>query len=315
MKLKLFIPLALVLVTLPPARAQSAHADPLGDNLFPPELIMQNGEAIGLTEEQRDFIMAEIHKAQDRFNEMQHKLQAEVEAAGVLLKKVRVDEAAAVAQFDKVLNQERDIKRAHLALVLAIKNKLTAEQQAKLQELKKQQSDGGRERARAQLPPAIPQKMEKVKTGVQKWQDEGRDPSQVGELMQGFEPLMKEGRFKEAEELLNKALRILDGEKKKSEVGGQKSAGLSTSRPVSPPVLADADRLNAGLRTLPNVPANGRTSEVLAAEIESLRPAKQVWREIAWRQCLLGGLAEARAQQKPVILWAFINGSPCDERC
>lgn len=216
MKLKLFIPLALVFLILSPARAQPAPADPLGDNLFPPELIMQNGEAIGLTDEQKDFIIAEIHKAQDRFSELQLKLQAEVEAAGVLLKQVRVDEAAAVAQFDKVLNQERAIKRAQLALVVAIKNKLTAEQQARLREIKKRQNAGanGREHARPQLPPAIPQKMERVKGGVQKWQDEGRDPSQVGELMQGLEPLMKAGKFKEAEELLDKALRILDGQKK-----------------------------------------------------------------------------------------------------
>ncbi|OLE71200.1 MAG: hypothetical protein AUG74_06710 [Bacteroidetes bacterium 13_1_20CM_4_60_6] len=197
--------------------AQPPPGDPLAENLFPPELIMQNGEAISLTDEQRDFITTEMNKAQERFTAMHQKLQSEVEAAGALLKKARVDEAAAMAQFEKVLNQERDIKRAHLALVLAFKNRLSAEQQAKLQELKKQQLTGaaGRERGRPQLPQAIPQKMERVKAAVQKWQDEGRDPSQVGELMQGFEPLMKEGKFKEAEQLLDQALKILGGGEKK----------------------------------------------------------------------------------------------------
>jgi len=57
--------------------------------------------------------------------------------------------------------------------------------------------------------------LEKVQAGVQKWQDEGRDPSAVAELMQGFEPLMKEGKLKEAQELLDKALKILGSEEKK----------------------------------------------------------------------------------------------------
>ena len=57
------------------------------------------------------------------------------------------------------------------------------------------------------------------------------------------------------------------------------------------------------------------TLEALQAEIESLRPAKLAWREIPWRSCLLEGLREARAKQRPVVLWAFGNGNPSEERC
>jgi hypothetical protein len=55
--------------------------------------------------------------------------------------------------------------------------------------------------------------------------------------------------------------------------------------------------------------------EALNAEIEALRPAKVAWREIAWKSCLLEGLQEARLQQKPVLLWVFIDRPADDARC
>jgi hypothetical protein len=57
------------------------------------------------------------------------------------------------------------------------------------------------------------------------------------------------------------------------------------------------------------------TPEALKAEIEALRPAKVAWREIAWKSCLLEGLQEARRQQKPILLWVFIDRPADDARC
>jgi len=53
-----------------------------------------------------------------------------------LLRKESTDEQAALAQFDKVLDREREIKRAHLGLILRIKGKLTREQVARLTRLR-----------------------------------------------------------------------------------------------------------------------------------------------------------------------------------
>ena len=55
--------------------------------------------------------------------------------------------------------------------------------------------------------------------------------------------------------------------------------------------------------------------DALKMEILALAPAKLVWREIDWRYCLLDGIREARAQKKPILLWAFINADPGEERC
>lgn len=58
-----------------------------------------------------------------------------------------------------------------------------------------------------------------------------------------------------------------------------------------------------------------QTPESLATKIEALRPKHLVWREIDWNRCLLDGMRRSREQSKPILLWAFINSDPKEERC
>ena len=57
------------------------------------------------------------------------------------------------------------------------------------------------------------------------------------------------------------------------------------------------------------------TPAALKAEIESLKSPRVAWREIAWKSCLLEGLKEARARNKPALLWVFIDRPIDDARC
>lgn len=110
--------------------------DPIGDALFSPELVMQNQQAIALSDEQKSFMIAEIHKAQSQFTELQWRLQSEMETMASLLKQDRADEQRIQAQLDKVLSLEREIKRTQITLLVRIKNMLTPEQRARLQEIR-----------------------------------------------------------------------------------------------------------------------------------------------------------------------------------
>lgn len=110
--------------------------DPIGDALFPPELVMQHQQEIGLTADQRTFIIAEVQKAQARFTELQWQVQHQMETMGSLVSQERVDEQKVLAQLEKVLNLEREIKRTQFALMIRIRNTLTSEQRARLQEIK-----------------------------------------------------------------------------------------------------------------------------------------------------------------------------------
>jgi Spy/CpxP family protein refolding chaperone len=123
------------LVIAPIARAQQA-GDPISDNLFPPELVMQHQQELGLSDEQRSNIIAEISRAQPKATELQWQLQREVQALAALLKIDPIDEVKMLAQLDRVLAAEREIKRVQLALLVRIKNKLTPEQRGRLQTIR-----------------------------------------------------------------------------------------------------------------------------------------------------------------------------------
>ncbi|HEY6971480.1 MAG TPA: periplasmic heavy metal sensor [Candidatus Angelobacter sp.] len=110
--------------------------DPFGGSFFPPELVIQNQQAIGLSDEQKTYFRTEIRDAQLKFTDLQWKLQDEMEKMVSLVKQPRVDEQQVMAQLDKVLTAEREIKRAQIALLVHIKNKLTADQQAKLEDIR-----------------------------------------------------------------------------------------------------------------------------------------------------------------------------------
>ena len=59
-----------------------------------------------------------------------------------LLEQSPVDETAVLAQADKVMGLEREVKKAHLSLLVRIKNLLTDAQRAKLTELRRR-GEGG----------------------------------------------------------------------------------------------------------------------------------------------------------------------------
>jgi Spy/CpxP family protein refolding chaperone len=124
-----------ILLLLSPLAAQQPPEDPLRDLMFPPEVVMQHQQAIGLSDEQKNNLKNEVRRAQLKFTELQWTLQDEMERLVSLLKQSKVDEKQAASQLEKVLAAEREIKRAQLMLLIRIKNNLTPSQQAQLREL------------------------------------------------------------------------------------------------------------------------------------------------------------------------------------
>jgi Spy/CpxP family protein refolding chaperone len=121
-----------------PGLQRRGAPDLMAENFFPPEMIMQNQKALNLTADQQTAFRAEMQKTMARFTDLQWQQSAESEALDELLKQERVDEKQALAQLDKLLTIENDVKRLHFGMMVRIKNLLTPEQQTKLRELKKQ---------------------------------------------------------------------------------------------------------------------------------------------------------------------------------
>ena len=110
--------------------------DPIGQNLFPPDLVFSRADAIGLTDAQKLSIQPMMLKAQAHFLELQPQLQRAVQGMVSLVGQSRVNEAQVLSQLEKVLSVEREIKRTQMGLMIRIKNVLTVEQQARLRQLR-----------------------------------------------------------------------------------------------------------------------------------------------------------------------------------
>jgi len=111
--------------------------DPFARYLFPPELVMANQQAINLTDRQRSGIRQAMTEVQSRFIDLQFRMSGEVESLQRLIQPASVDEAKVLAQVDRVLAVEREVKHAQLSLMIRIKNLLTEQQQAQLGSLRR----------------------------------------------------------------------------------------------------------------------------------------------------------------------------------
>src|SRR5688572_15710850 len=127
--------IGLLVIAASAANAQEPEPE-FAKYLFPPELVMQHQQSLQLTPDQRTAITNEIRALQLKVVELQWKMQDEAQKLTELVQGARVDEAQTVAQVDRVLGIEREIKRAHMALLVRIKNMLTPEQQGALAALR-----------------------------------------------------------------------------------------------------------------------------------------------------------------------------------
>ncbi|HYR46716.1 MAG TPA: periplasmic heavy metal sensor [Thermoanaerobaculia bacterium] len=129
--------LLLLALSIPAAAAEAPTPgdDPLARHLFPPERVMGHAQEIGLDDAQRTAIRKEVQKAQSKFLDLQFDIQTEMETMVRLVKENKVDEPRVLAQLDKVLALEKEIKKTQISLLVRIKNTLTPAQQARLAEM------------------------------------------------------------------------------------------------------------------------------------------------------------------------------------
>ena len=106
------------------------------DALYPPELVMEHQNEIGLSESERQVLRQSVQQAQAKFTDLQWRLSAETERLETILREQVVGEREVLEQVDRVLALERELKRTKIALLVRIRNTLTPDQRAKLATLR-----------------------------------------------------------------------------------------------------------------------------------------------------------------------------------
>ena len=128
-------------------RAPRPPDDPVADDMFPPDMIMQHQRELALTDAQKTSMRGEIQRTNNRYTELQWQLQDAMEALHETMKGNQVNEQLALQQLAKVLDAEREIKTLNMGMLIRLKNQLTPEQQMKLQTIRSSfQPDGRRDR-------------------------------------------------------------------------------------------------------------------------------------------------------------------------
>ncbi len=178
-------------------RAQPSANDMIVEHFFTPELLKQCSKVIGLTEEQKAYVQSEVQRNQERVTDLQAQIRKEAEALVPLVSPPQVDEQKVLAQSEKIRSLEGEIKRAQFTLLIRIKNKLTPDQQAALKELKARDI-------------AIQEKLRKAQALARQREEEGRNLSVLEPLKNEFESLMQAGKFKEAETVVDRTIKILE---------------------------------------------------------------------------------------------------------
>jgi Spy/CpxP family protein refolding chaperone len=192
--------------TLNTGRASEAPADPLAGAFFPPELIVMAHAEIGLTPAQRDALQARLQKTQPRSDELRQQLGKETAALSQLARQDKVDEVQVVAQLDRVLDVERELKHLQIGLLAGIKNLLTPDQLARLREFQK----GGGGPIADEMRRRLSNKVAQVEAGAHAWEANGRDTSEIALAMQErVKPLLDAGKPIEAEAELDRLLQKL----------------------------------------------------------------------------------------------------------
>ncbi len=200
------IALLIMACRLDAADQPAVPTDPLAGAFIPPEAVLLTRDQTGLTPEQQAAFRARVEQTQARSGELTQQLSRETAALATLARQDRVEEKALIAQLDRVLDAEREMKHLHLGLLVWIKNFLTAEQLAKLRGLTKDGGGGLVEATRSRLTG----KVERVQQGAQKMAASGRDPSAIIKAMEEkVKPLLESGKPLEAEAEIDRILEIL----------------------------------------------------------------------------------------------------------
>ena len=281
------------------AVAQHGNHDPFGANLVPPEKIAQYRDAIDLDSQQLARIREHVESIHESMPQLQERIKQANHNMWELLNGDKVDEAAAVKQLEEFFDAEQAMKKLHLQIMIRVRNELTAEQVKKLKEIIAEEQPLSALAPPEETRQRLESKLKSIHAEIHHRIQNGDPPHDAAEALQEFGPLMNQGNSEDAEMLLDHVMELLGISSTDNE-----AAAIDRQNGSNPPQQ---------LGQVPVMPA--RTFAQVKQRVDSLHVQDVAWRKIDWEVCLLKGLQKSKAENKPVLLWVFIDRPVDDERC
>ncbi|MEM7476289.1 MAG: hypothetical protein AAF483_14945 [Planctomycetota bacterium] len=288
--------------------AQAQQRDPVAHWLITPNILLEHKQELKLSPKQIEAIESQARGVGKKTQSLQQEaggLRAKIDTQ---LEQVSGDESAILEDLKKLTQLETQMRLIHTQALLQIRKQLDDDQAKLAREIRDQL------RAKQQAAPSpqangqaqkLKQEYQQFQRGLQQLAKSIEGPQRKLQMLQGgmqeFEQFMQQGKLDEAQAHLGEMLRVLgepEGKAKSRQpipTGGSSKKATGTDRELAP---------------LPDY-----SPEELKREYARIYEEDVPWREINWRTCLLEGIAESKAEQKPILLWIFIDRPIDDERC
>ena len=177
--------------------------------LFAPELVLPNTEQLDLNDNQVQTIEADVDTTKKQLSQAQEMLKTEMGNLDQLLQAEPGDEAAILAQLDKVLQIEQQIKALHFSMLVRIRSQLTADQRGSLEEIRT-----GIIAQRQQRQQRLQGKFMQIQKYVQQYaqKPEGQQTAQtLVQRLQSAQQKLQQGDVAGGEAILDQTLQQLQG--------------------------------------------------------------------------------------------------------
>jgi Spy/CpxP family protein refolding chaperone len=189
-----------------PAEPAADKDNPIEMELFPPEFLFSEHEALGLSETQVQDLLATVQEAQPKFQSLKGQLEERAKALKEALHQPKPDIAQTEEKLRTMLAQENEMKIFQMHLMLTLRDKLTPEQVEKARQLRPHftganPTEGLAERLQA--------KFEKLRGLVEARAAGGPPPEDIVAKAQEIRQLVEGGKPVDAERQLDALLSSL----------------------------------------------------------------------------------------------------------
>lgn len=210
------ITLALIAISLLALFRAAAAPNPIESELFPPDFLMDQHEALGLNQTQLQEIQSIVQDAQPKFESLKGQMEERMKALQDALHQTQPDMAQTEEKLRTMLTQENEMKLLQVHLMLTLRSKLTPEQVEKARQLRQQhaaQTTGAD--PRQGLQERLQKKFGQLKSAVEARAAGGQPPEEIVAKAHEIQQLVHDGKPVEAEKQLDALLSSLSDTKAK----------------------------------------------------------------------------------------------------
>ena len=194
--------------------ATSSAQNPVEAELFPPDFLMAQRDALGLSDAQLQDIQGIMQDTQAKFEALKGQLEERAKAFQEALHQPETDIAQTEEKLRSMLAQENEMKVLQMRLMLNLRSKLTAEQRAKARQLRQQALAAAGKDPHDGLAQRMQKKFEQLRAAIEDRAFGGAPPEEIVKQVGEIQKLAQTGHPQEAEQQIDQLIvKLREGKK------------------------------------------------------------------------------------------------------